>query len=151
MRLGHDSSAFVSSRSLPLSFLFSGPRRIVIHCFSACAHAASTLKIVDDLVVMILKRAEMGKNYGVVMLPEGLIEFIPEFNALISDINDVLASGIPTTIGEGILRVGVVMVWSTRDINTSSAEGVGPACLSRPGLIASGDSTRLMRSSEERQ
>lgn len=50
--------------------------------------------------MMILKRSEMGKNYGVVMLPEGLIEFIPEFNALISDINDVLASGIPTTIGE---------------------------------------------------
>lgn len=49
---------------------------------------------------MIVKRAEAGKNYGVVMLPEGLIEFIPEFNALISDINDVLASGIPTTIGE---------------------------------------------------
>ncbi|CAN0472571.1 unnamed protein product, partial [Hapterophycus canaliculatus] len=46
---------------------------------------------------MILKRADAGKNYGVVMLPEGLIEFIPEFNALISDINDVLASGIPTT------------------------------------------------------
>lgn len=54
----------------------------------------------DDLVAMIVKRAETGKNYGVVMLPEGLIEFIPEFNALISDINDVLASGIPTTIGE---------------------------------------------------
>lgn len=58
------------------------------------------LQIVDELVEMILKRAEGGKNYGVVMLPEGLIEFIPEFNALISDINDVLASGIPTTIGE---------------------------------------------------
>ena len=57
-------------------------------------------QIVDDLVSMIVKRAEAGKNYGVVMLPEGLIEFIPEFNALISDINDVLASGIPTTIGE---------------------------------------------------
>lgn len=58
------------------------------------------IQIVDDLVSMIVKRAEAGKNYGVVMLPEGLIEFIPEFNALISDINDVLASGIPTTIGE---------------------------------------------------
>lgn len=57
-------------------------------------------QIVDDLVQVILKRSEMDKNFGVVMLPEGLIEFIPEFNALISDINDVLASGIPTTIGE---------------------------------------------------
>lgn len=64
-------------------------------------------QIVDDLVVMILKRAEMGKNYGVVMLPEGLIEFIPEFNALISDINDVLASGIPTTIGELFVCVSI--------------------------------------------
>lgn len=54
----------------------------------------------DDLVKMIVARSEAGKNYGVVMLPEGLIEFIPEFNHLISDINDVLASGIPTTIGE---------------------------------------------------
>lgn len=54
----------------------------------------------DDLVDVIVKRSEAGKNYGVVMLPEGLIEFIPEFNTLISDINEVLASGIPPTIGE---------------------------------------------------
>ena len=31
------------------------------------------------------------------LLPEGLIEFIPEFNALISEINDVLATGVETT------------------------------------------------------
>ncbi|CAN0361152.1 unnamed protein product [Ectocarpus sp. 12 AP-2014] len=66
------------------------------------AKGLSLKQIVDELVEMILKRAEAGKNYGVVMLPEGLIEFIPEFNALISDINDVLASGIPTTI-EGVV------------------------------------------------
>lgn len=53
-----------------------------------------------DLVDVILARAEKGKNFGVVMLPEGLIEFIPEFNHVISDINDVLASGIPATVGE---------------------------------------------------
>ncbi|CBJ31829.1 RecName: Full=Pyrophosphate--fructose 6-phosphate 1-phosphotransferase subunit beta; Short=PFP; AltName: Full=6-phosphofructokinase, pyrophosphate dependent; AltName: Full=Pyrophosphate-dependent 6-ph [Ectocarpus siliculosus] len=66
------------------------------------AKGLSLKQIVDELVEMILKRADAGKNYGVVMLPEGLIEFIPEFNALISDINDVLASGIPTTI-EGVV------------------------------------------------
>ena len=49
---------------------------------------------------VVVKRSEAGKNYGVVMLPEGLIEFIPEFDVLISDINEVLASGIPPTIGE---------------------------------------------------
>lgn len=61
--------------------------------------AVCFLQIVNDLVKMIVARSKAGKNYGVVMLPEGLIEFIPEFNHLISDINDVLASGIPTTIG----------------------------------------------------
>ena len=35
----------------------------------------------------------MGKDYGVVLLPEGLIEFVPEFNRLITEINEVLASG----------------------------------------------------------
>lgn len=70
---------------------------------SACASIIWKLKtsqIVDDLVEVIVKRSETGKNYGVVMLPEGLIEFIPEFNTLISDINEVLASGIPPTIGK---------------------------------------------------
>jgi pyrophosphate--fructose-6-phosphate 1-phosphotransferase len=32
---------------------------------------------------MICKRAELGKNYGVILVPEGLIEFIPEVNKLI--------------------------------------------------------------------
>lgn len=73
---------------------------VLLLCPSFTNASNQSNQIVDDLVAMILKRAEMGKNYGVVMLPEGLIEFIPEFNALISDINDVLASGIPTTIGE---------------------------------------------------
>jgi 6-phosphofructokinase 1 len=55
--------------------------------------SASTSKVVD----VIVSRAKMGKNYGLVLLPEGLIEFIPEFNALIANINDVLATGVPTT------------------------------------------------------
>ena len=35
----------------------------------------------------------MGKDYGVILLPEGLIEFVPEFNRLIVDINEVLSAG----------------------------------------------------------
>lgn len=30
-------------------------------------------------------------NYGIILVPEGLIEFIPEMNILIKEINDVLA------------------------------------------------------------
>lgn len=100
---------------LPLShvvgralFCLSSSVLFVCVCVYMCVCTRGRDQIVDDLVVMILKRAEMGKNYGVVMLPEGLIEFIPEFNALISDINDVLASGIPTTIGKLFSIYGVI-------------------------------------------
>lgn len=39
------------------------------------------------LLEIIQMRAEMGKNYGVILLPEGLIEFIPELKTLIDEIN----------------------------------------------------------------
>lgn len=34
-----------------------------------------------------------GKQYGVILVPEGLIEFVPEVSALIGELNDLLASG----------------------------------------------------------
>ena len=40
---------------------------------------------------MIERRSENGCNYGVVLLPEGLIEFVPEVGSLIGEINDILA------------------------------------------------------------
>jgi diphosphate-dependent phosphofructokinase len=36
----------------------------------------------------------MGKNYGVVLVPEGLIEFIPEVASLITEINELLSKHI---------------------------------------------------------
>lgn len=39
--------------------------------------------IVDDLVRVITNRSSQGKQYGLVLVPEGLIEFIPEMNLLI--------------------------------------------------------------------
>ena len=38
-----------------------------------------TLKSVTDYIVdVVCKRAELGFNYGVILIPEGLIDFIPE-------------------------------------------------------------------------
>jgi pyrophosphate--fructose-6-phosphate 1-phosphotransferase len=48
-------------------------------------------KIVDDICRIIAKRAEGGENFGIVLVPEGLIEFIPEMKKLIAEINDLLA------------------------------------------------------------
>ena len=50
----------------------------------------------DDVVTyiadVVADRATRGMNYGVVLVPEGLIEFIPAINALISELNDMLAA-----------------------------------------------------------
>jgi pyrophosphate--fructose-6-phosphate 1-phosphotransferase len=56
-----------------------------------------TLKqVVDELVAVIRARAEKGCDFGVVLIPEGLIEFIPEMQALIHELNDLLSEKSPT-------------------------------------------------------
>ncbi len=49
----------------------------------------------DDVVTYIAKivanRAEQGNNFGTVLIPEGLVEFIPAMKRLISELNDFLA------------------------------------------------------------
>ncbi|BEG98165.1 diphosphate--fructose-6-phosphate 1-phosphotransferase [Bacteroides sedimenti] len=50
----------------------------------------------DDVVTYIANsvaaRAAQGNNFGTVLIPEGLIEFIPAMKALISELNDFLAN-----------------------------------------------------------
>ena len=48
-------------------------------------------EIVEGIVRVIVKRRLKGINHGVVLVPEGLIEFIPEMRTLIKDLNSVLA------------------------------------------------------------
>jgi 6-phosphofructokinase len=40
---------------------------------------------------IICKRSSLGKNYGIMLVPEGLIEFIPEMAILIAEINELLS------------------------------------------------------------
>jgi len=47
--------------------------------------------IVNDIASAVAKRAANGNNFGVVLIPEGLIEFIPAMKALINELNDFLA------------------------------------------------------------
>ena len=53
---------------------------------------------------IICKRAENGKNYGVILVPEGLIEFIPEVNKLIQEVNEILAKPFEGDIREYVLK-----------------------------------------------
>jgi pyrophosphate--fructose-6-phosphate 1-phosphotransferase len=47
--------------------------------------------VVDQICDSVIKRAEKGDNFGVVLIPEGVVEFIPEMKALIAELNDVMA------------------------------------------------------------
>jgi pyrophosphate--fructose-6-phosphate 1-phosphotransferase len=49
-------------------------------------------QIVEDIARVIKTRADNNENFGVVLVPEGLIEFVPEIKKLISEINDLLAN-----------------------------------------------------------
>ena len=47
--------------------------------------------IVEQIVEVIVDRANHGLNFGTILIPEGLIEFIPAMRALIQELNDLLA------------------------------------------------------------
>lgn len=49
-------------------------------------------QVVAQIAHVVAERAADGNNFGVVLVPEGLIEFIPEFKVLISKLNDTLAA-----------------------------------------------------------
>ena len=48
--------------------------------------------IVNYMVDVIVKRSNAGKNFGIAVIPEGLIEFIPEMKSMISNLNDIMAT-----------------------------------------------------------
>ena len=48
--------------------------------------------IINYMCDVIVRRADMGKNFGIAVVPEGLIEFIPEMKSMISNLNDIMAS-----------------------------------------------------------
>ena len=56
------------------------------------AKAQSLDDIVSQIASIVAARAAEGKNFGTVLIPEGLIEFIPAIKKLISELNDTLAT-----------------------------------------------------------
>lgn len=55
------------------------------------ANKTSLAEIVDYMADIVIRRSQAGKNFGVALIPEGLIEFIPEMKSMIADLNDTLA------------------------------------------------------------
>jgi pyrophosphate--fructose-6-phosphate 1-phosphotransferase len=44
-------------------------------------------EIVEEMAALITARAKEGKDYGVILIPEGIIEYIPEFKEMVGELN----------------------------------------------------------------
>jgi pyrophosphate--fructose-6-phosphate 1-phosphotransferase len=50
-------------------------------------------QIVNEIADIVTTRARNGETFGVALIPEGLVEFIPEIKVLISELNELLSEG----------------------------------------------------------
>ena len=55
------------------------------------AKKMSLAQIADYIADSVANRAAKGWNFGVAIIPEGIVEFVPEFSVLIAEINELLA------------------------------------------------------------
>ena len=66
----------------------------------------------DDVVTYIAQvvanRAAQGNNFGTVLIPEGLIEFIPAMKRLIAELNDFLAANASVNTALYLLRNQII-------------------------------------------
>ncbi|MHB0999664.1 MAG: diphosphate--fructose-6-phosphate 1-phosphotransferase [Armatimonadota bacterium] len=54
------------------------------------ANGTTLEEIVNCIVDVVVKRSAAGKNYGVVLVPEGLVEFISDIKTMIDELSNIL-------------------------------------------------------------
>ena len=77
--------------------------------------------IVEYMADVICKRAENGNNFGVALIPEGLIEFIPEMKILISELNELLAEGTATAQAFSHVKKSHRVDWVSEKLSSASS------------------------------
>lgn len=77
-------------------------------------------QVIKGIADVVALRAAAGKNFGVALIPEGLVEFIPEFGVLISELNEVLAHHEAEIKGAGDTAAMVVAM--AKHLTAPSAE-----------------------------
>jgi len=79
-------------------------------------------EIVDYMAGIVAQRGEDGNNFGVALIPEGLIEFIPEMKVLISELNDLLAEGTESEKEFKMLKKSHRNKWVANHLSDASAK-----------------------------
>jgi len=71
------------------------------------AKKMSLAQIANYIADSVAARAAKGWNFGVAVIPEGIVEFVPEFSMLIAEINELLA-------GENTAKFNALPSWSDK-------------------------------------
>ena len=71
------------------------------------AKKMSLADITNQIADSVEKRAANGENFGVAIIPEGIVEFVPEFGKLIAEINELLA-------GENTKKFNALANWDEK-------------------------------------
>ncbi len=74
--------------------------------------------IVEHIASVVAARANQGNNFGTVLIPEGLIEFVPAIKKLIAELNDLLAAHIQETES---MNVTELRAWLTQNLQPENA------------------------------
>ncbi|MCF8358058.1 MAG: diphosphate--fructose-6-phosphate 1-phosphotransferase [Prolixibacteraceae bacterium] len=78
-------------------------------------------EVVDYIADIICKRAENGDDFGVALIPEGVIEFIPEMKVLINELNDLLAEGTATAQAFSHVKKSHRIDWTAEKLSPKSS------------------------------
>lgn len=73
--------------------------------------------IVSYIANVVMDRANRGLNYGTVLVPEGLVEFIPAMKNLINEMSDILANSDTKRLGQ----VGDFQSWLLSELSEKNA------------------------------
>ena len=87
--------------------------------------------VVNQICEVVVKRSEEGLYYGTILIPEGLIEFVPAFKRLIAELSDLLSSDLAKIEAKG-LKSDDLLAWI---LNHVSAENL-PTLKSLPEEVA---------------
>ena len=71
------------------------------------AKKQSLSEIADQIADSVATRGNNGENFGVAIIPEGIVEFVPEFSKLIAEINELLA-------GEKTAEFNALPTWADK-------------------------------------
>lgn len=75
--------------------------------------------VVNQICEVVVKRSEEGLYYGTILIPEGLIEFVPAFKRLIAELSDLLSSDLAKTEAKG-LKSDDLLAWILNHVSSEN-------------------------------